>query len=179
MKGPDQNPERRAGASGQPETEVRERMRFLKVGDRSRRANKSQPPEWAGGARRAAAPDAASASSVFVIAKRGAAFLETPVFHAGESGEEEAVALFTGRQQAQHYLDRADWGGTDEVGVLSPGDLLRWLTEASGEGVRYATVNPDQDGHLGGEPQAVLALDGMAGRSPDGVFQEVADLAHG
>ena len=45
--------------------------------------------------------------------------------------------------------------------------------------IRYATINPDRDRHLGGQPQAVLALDGVAGKSSDGVIQEVTELARG
>ncbi|HUG91043.1 MAG TPA: hypothetical protein VML55_09430 [Planctomycetaceae bacterium] len=181
------------------EGDVRRRRRVLKVGERSQRINKSRPlsgatgaeqasaaqldkavreARWAAGARLAAGGDD-EAKAVFVIAKKGMDFLDTPVFHAGESGAEEAVALFTDRQRAQQYLDRAGWGQTDEIGKLSPSDLLQWLVEANEDGVRYATVNPDRDRHLAGDPQPVLPLDALGDKSSDNLFQEVTDLERG
>ncbi len=184
------------------EGDVRKRMRLLKVGNRSQRINKSRPQtggagaeqgsaarlekgvrvaNWAAGARLdASRPDTgtgyAEASVVFVIARKGMDFLDTPVFHAGDADDEEVVALFTGRQQAQQYLDRAGWGEANEIGELSPGDLLRWLVEANDEGIHYVTVNPVRDRHLAGEPQPVLYLDGLGSKSPDSLFEEVTGL---
>jgi len=181
------------------EGDVRKRMRVLKVGDRSQRINKSRPlsgaagaeqassahldnavkeAKWSAGARLAAGGDK-EAAAVFVIAKKGEDFLDTPVFHAGESGEEETVALFTNRHQAEQYLDRAGWGETDEIGELSRSDLLQWLVEAEQDGIRYAAVNPDRDRHLAGDPQAVLSLDALGEQSPDRLFQEMTELARG
>lgn len=170
------------GVTGE-EGEVRKRMRVLKVGDRSRRINKSRPlsggtgaeqasaaqlenglreAKWAAGARLAAhQPESArddKARTVFVIAKKGMDFLDTPVFHAGESGGEEAVALFTDRQSAQQYLNRAAWGETDEIGELPPSDLLQWLVESAEDGIRYVTINPDREQHLAGRPNRLLPL---------------------
>jgi hypothetical protein len=119
------------------------------------------------------------ATAVYVIAKKGSDFLDTPVFHAGESGDQEAVAVFTARELAQHYLDRAGWNETDEVGVLSPDDLLRWLVEAEREDISYATVNPDRARHLAGVAQGVLSLDALAEESADGFYRQVAELARG
>jgi hypothetical protein len=183
------------------EGEVRKRMRVLKVGDRSQRINKSRPlsggtgaeqasgvqlekglrtAKWAAGARLAAhRPDTAgdAATSVFVIAKKGLDFLDTPVFHAGDSGDEEALALFTDRQRAQQYLDRAAWGETDEIGELTSDGLLQWLLEANREGIQYVTINPDRERHLAGEPQSVLVLEALGDRSPASLVQEVNELA--
>jgi hypothetical protein len=186
------------------EGEMRNRMRVLKVGDRSQRINKSRPLSGGTGAARgsaarleqgvaeaeeaaAARRDAARtdragnnpATAVYVIAKKGSDFLDTPVFHAGESGDQEAVAVFTARELAQHYLDRAGWNETDEVGVLSPDDLLRWLVEAEREDISYATVNPDRARHLAGVAQGVLSLDALAEESADSLYRQVAELARG
>jgi len=179
------------------EGDVRKRMRVLKVGDRSERINKSRPLTGGTGAEQASAAqldkglrEAKSAASarlaadteaktVFVITKKGADFLDTPVFHAGESGEEEAVALFTDRQQAQHYLSHAGWGQTDEISELSPDDLLQWLVEAEREGIHYVIVNPDRHRHLAGDPQPVLSLDDLGAGSADRLFREVKELARG
>jgi len=178
------------------EGEVRKRMRVLKVGDRSQRIYNSRPltgatgaeqasaarlekgvreAKLAGGARLAAGGDT-EAAAVFVIAKKCMDFLGTPVFHAGESGEEEAVALFTNRQQAEQYLVHAGWSETDEIGELSPSDLLRWLVEAEQDGVRYVAVNANRDRHLAGDPQPVLSLDDLGEESADRLFREVMEL---
>lgn len=197
MEHSDQSHQPRTANSGRPDGEVRRRV--LKIGERSEPANNSHPlsgatgaeqasaaqldkalreARWAPGARIAAGGDDDS-KAVFVIAKKYIDFLDTPVFYAGESGGKEAVALFTDRQRAQQYLDRAGWGQTDEIGKLSPSDLLQWLVEANKDGVRYATVNPDQDRHLAGDPQPVLPLDALGDKSPDELFQEVTDLERG
>ncbi len=186
------------------EGDVRKRMRVLKVGDRGQRISSSRPLSGGAGAARgsaarleqgvAKAEGAAAArldagqpdptgndevTAVFVIAKKGADFLDTPVFRAGESGDQEAVAVFTTRKLAQQYLDRAGWNETDEVGSLPPDDLLRWLVEAEREGIRYATVNPDRDRHLKGVAQGVLSLDALGEESADSLSRQVAELARG
>jgi len=90
------------------EGDVRKRMRVLKIGDRSQRIYTTRPltggtaaeqassahldkavqeARWTAGAPLAAAGDT-EATAVFVIAKKGMDFLETPIFQAGESGEE-------------------------------------------------------------------------------------------
>jgi len=132
--------------------------------------------KWAAGARLAARVDA-EATAAFVIARKGRDFLDTPIFHAGESGEAEAVALFTTRQQAQRYLDHAGWGEADEVGELSAGELLQWLVVANEDGIRSATVNPDRERHLAGDPQAAYSLDALNGQTPAGLLQELTALA--
>lgn len=174
------------------EGDVRKHMRVLKIGDRSQRIYTSRPLTGGTGAEQAssahldkavtearwAAGGEAEATAVFVIAKKGIDFLETPVFHAGESGEEEAVALFTNRQQAEQYLDRAGWGETDEIGELSPSKMLRWLVEAEQDGIRNVTINPDRDRHRAGDPQSVLSLADL-GEDADRFFREVMELARG
>lgn len=55
--------------------------------------------------------------SVYVIAKKNREFLDTHVFHAGPSGNEEAVAVFSNRKPAQQCIDEADWSD-HEVGKL-------------------------------------------------------------
>jgi len=166
------------------EGDVRKRMRVLKVGDRSQ-INKSRPLMGGAGAEHASAArldagrnsPAVDGSSAFVIVKKGAILLDTPVFRAGEMSDEEAVAIFTGRDLAQHYLDQAAWTETDEIGELSPGDLHRWLLEAEREGVQYAAINPDRERHLAGDPQVVLSLDALGEESVDSLHRQVAELA--
>ncbi len=167
------------GVPGEEGT-ARRLMRVLKVGDRSERIVKTRPLKGAAGARGASSsrldahrPDLApiwsaeaqAPGATFMVAKRGSEFLDTPVFHAGESGDEEAIALFTTREAVERYIDQAGWGGTDEVGELSPHDLLSQFLNARGEGIRWAVVNPARDGHIGGEPQVVLDIEGELSES--------------
>jgi hypothetical protein len=103
-------------------------------------------------------PPAADGPAVCVIARKGSDELDSPVFHAGDAGDEEAIAAFTTREATQRYIDRAGWGESNEIGVLTPPDLLRWLLVAADQGVRWLVVNPDRDRHLAGEPQVVLGI---------------------
>ncbi len=98
--------------------------------------------------------------SLFVVTARASDVLNTPVFHAGDGGDEEAVAVFTTAGAARRYIDRAGWAEADEVGVLRPGDLEEWLQTARDDGVRWVAIDPDRDRHLAGEPQAVAAVEG-------------------
>ncbi len=183
---------------------MRNRMRVLKVGDRSQRVYNSQPTKGATDAKHSSAAqlnravqEANSAAGArldekrsdqtrdnklavaYVIAKRGISVLDTPVFHAGDSGEEEVVVLFTVRQAAQEYIDQAGWGGSDEIGELELSELHRWLLEANGEGIHYATVNPERQQHLAGDPQPVLFLDALPYHSAASLLQAVTKIALG
>ena len=181
---------------------MRNRMRVLKVGDRSQRIYNSQPTKgatdaehssaaqldrvaqeanWAADARQnkeRSDPTRDSESTVaYVISKRGGSVLDTPVFHAGDSGEEEVVVLFTGRQAAQEYIDQAGWGESDEIGELGLSELHRWLLKANEEGIHYLTVNPERQQHLAGDPQPVLFLDDLRDESAEKLLQAVTKIA--
>ncbi len=111
-------------------------------------------------------PHVEGGPTVYVIARRGSAELDSPVFHAGDTGAEEALAVFTTREAALRYIDRAGWADSDAVGGLPPPDLLRWLLQAAAQGVHWLVVDPDRDRHLAGDPQPVL-----------GIAEELADFA--
>lgn len=96
--------------------------------------------------------------SVFVIAKKNTEFLDTPVFHAGQSGDQEAVAVFTTREAADQYIEDAGWSEDNEVGELEPIQLFRWLASANEQGTEMVVVNPDREEHLGGTQQRVVLL---------------------
>lgn len=97
--------------------------------------------------------------NAFVIAKKNSEFLDTPVFHAGESGDEEAIAMFTTRDLAIKYIEDADWSDDYQVGELKPIQLVRWLAVASEEGTKMVVVNPDRSEQLDGKKQRVMYLD--------------------
>lgn len=122
---------------------------------------------------------ASPSGAVFVIAQKGADLLETPVFPVGMDGDDEAVAVFTDRQLAQHYLDEAEWSETDEVGQLSSLALLSWLREVNEAGIRYVMVNPNRIDHVAGLPQALVCLEDLAGHLPDSGRRVVQELAQG
>jgi len=152
-----------------------QRRRQVKLADLGKGDGRTTPSE--GGAAAAqrlavprpagtARPAAIDSSVAYVIARKGSDELDSPVFHAGDAGDEEAVALFTTREATQQYIDRAGWGKTNEVGMLTPTDLVRWLLVAADQGVHWLVVDPDRDRHLAGEPQTVL-----------GIAEELAEFA--
>lgn len=93
-----------------------------------------------------------------VIAKKNREFLDTPVFHAGPSGNEEAIAVFSNRESAQQYIDEAGWSD-HEVGELTPLQLLRWMVKAHEDGTAFLAVNPDRPGQLASKPQDVITIE--------------------
>lgn len=97
--------------------------------------------------------------NAFVIAKKESEFLDTPVFHAGQSGDEEAIAVFTTHRSADEYIADAGWSSEYEVGELKPIQLVRWLVASSEEGTEMVVVNPNRSEHLQGAEQRVMYLD--------------------
>jgi len=96
--------------------------------------------------------------SLCVIAKKNREFLDTPVFHAGPSGNEEAIAVFSNRESAQQYIDEAGWSD-HEVGELTPLQLLRWMVKAHEDGTAFLAVNPNRPGQLASKPQVVITIE--------------------
>lgn len=97
--------------------------------------------------------------SVYVIAKRSTEQLDTPVFHAGPSDSEEAIAVFSDRNHAQRYIDDAQWSDQYEVGELDVFQLFRWIVKAYEQGTQYVTVDPNRQTHLAGQQQEVLIIE--------------------
>lgn len=137
-----------------------QRMRLVKVAAPIERRAGAVPAQRVAVPRLAgtASPASADGSAAYVIARTGSDELDSPVFHAGDAGDEEAIVVFTTREATQRYIDRAGWGEANEVSLLTPTDLLRWLLAAADEGIHWLVVNPDRDRHLGGEPQSVLGI---------------------
>jgi hypothetical protein len=166
-----------------------QRRRQMKIAGPSERAGQVERTTGAVGsgaasARRPAmplpagsAPPAADGSAVYVIAGKGSDELASPVFHAGDAGEEEAIAAFTTREGAQRYIDRAGWGGSDEVGELPPLDFLRWVLLAADQDVHWLVIDPDRDRHLAGEPQVVVGIDEELGWFARSLTEDVAHSA--
>lgn len=114
---------------------------------------------------------------MYVIAKKGEEQLDSPVFQAGESGEDEAVLLFTSAELAQRYVDEAGWGDEQEVGELEAVDVLRWLVRALEEGTDCVVVNPNREAQLAGHEQPVLGLQAQFEELAEQLEQSVNQLA--
>lgn len=97
--------------------------------------------------------------SAFVIAKMDDELLDTPVFYAGESNAEEAIAVFTARYAAAQFIENAGWNADHEVGELTAIDLLRWIVKAHEEGTHYLTVNPSRNCQVAGRRQRIIVIE--------------------
>lgn len=97
--------------------------------------------------------------SVYVIVKKNSEFLDTPVFHAGESGSDEAIAAFSDREGAETYLKEAAWTDTHEAGELDSMQFLRWLVTANEQGTRILAVDPDRQRQESGSQQQVVVIE--------------------
>lgn len=173
-------------SEGQPgeEGDVRKQMRVYKVTDSNRVVNRSMPLKGGGDARSTSAGRLDSAAelegkrAVYVLTRKDADHIESPVLNAGEQDEESAVLLFSDREKALLYMQVAGWDDYMPIS-LSPPDLRAWLSEARGDGIELAAVDPDRQDHLQGTPQPVLVLGEMVDESEDTLYREVLDLASG
>ena len=113
----------------------------------------------------------------YVIARRDSGFLDTPVFYAGSSGEEEAVAAFTDRTMAELYIDDAAWGDEYEVGELDPLQLLHWIVTMHTQGTQYLAVNPQRRRHLAGREQEIIVIEEKLAAFAESLTREIQSLA--
>jgi hypothetical protein len=111
--------------------------------------------------------------AVFLLAKQNEEFLDTPVFQAGDSGQEDAVAVFTNRNLAQQYLDEADWKQDHEIGELDELQLLRWVVKAYEDGTHYLVINPDYQRQMAGSMQRVLIIEEQLAQFAESLTREL------
>jgi hypothetical protein len=97
--------------------------------------------------------------SAYVIAKKEEELLDTPVFYAGESNGEEAIAVFTRRDAAAQYIEDAGWNADHQVGELTAIDLLRWIVKAHDNGTQYLAVNPVYHRQVAEEKQETIVIE--------------------
>lgn len=103
--------------------------------------------------------------SPYVISKTNdKSVLDTIVFHAGEDGDEEAVAVFTNEAAAQNYVDQANWDEPHRPVALAPLALLQWLYQSYNQGVQNLTVDPQRQPQIAGHPQPVLSIESALAR---------------
>ncbi len=109
---------------------------------------------------------------VYAIAKRGSEFLDTPVFHAGSSDDEEAIAVFTDRDSANQYIEGAGWSD-HEAGELTSLQLLQLMVKAHADGTRFLAVNPERTGQLAGELQGVVTIEERLNEVANSISRDV------
>jgi hypothetical protein len=113
----------------------------------------------------------------YVIAKKDDELLDTPVFYAGESGTEEAIAVFTARDVAARYIEDAGWNADHEVGELTAIDLLRWIVKAHDEGTQYLAVNPVHHRQVAGEEQKIIVIEGKLASFAEALTRDILATA--
>lgn len=91
---------------------------------------------------------------------------DLPAFDAGGSGDEDAIAVFTGRRAADGYLRDAGWAHDHQVSEVTAVQLLDLIVDAHHEGVSYVTVNPVRQDQRAGEVQPMIVVE-----------QQIADFA--
>lgn len=166
------------------EADVRKRMRVTRLSDKEN-IQKARPVKGGRTAestsqgrfeeRASVAPRGRETPSIYVLTQRGEDQLDTPVFHAGDSGEDEAVAVFTERGKAEEYLRQASWD-QQVPAALAPQDLSQWLRKVRDDGIGLLTVNPNRQEQVKGEPQAVIVLSEDVDFTSEGFFQGLMDL---
>lgn len=105
--------------------------------------------------------------TVYVIARKNEDFLDSPVFHAGEDNQQEAIAVFTSEANARTYIDDAGWGDEFRVSELRPIQMLRWFAMAHEDGCDLAAIDPSHNPGTDGGLQQTVDL-----REPLAAFAE-------
>lgn len=112
----------------------------------------------------------------YVIAQRGRDYLDSPVFHAGATGQEEAIAVFTSVDLAQKYIDDAGWADEHQAGLLDELQLLRWVVRAHEQGTQYVVINPNRTAQMAGEAQQVVAIEEKLAAFAEALTREISEL---
>ena len=116
--------------------------------------------------------------STYVIAKKSEKnVLDTVIFHAGETGGQEAVMVFTNEAAAQRFLDESDWGEPHQPVALDALSLVEWLMQANSQGVKYLAIDPQRRPQKSGEPQIVLSIKAELTRCADSLVAVIAASA--
>jgi len=117
--------------------------------------------------------------SVYVIAKKSEKdVLDTVIFHAGETGEQEAVMVFTNEAATQRFLDESNWEEPHQPVALDALSLVEWLMQANSQGVRYLAVDPQRKPQRSEESQIVLSIEAELTRCADSVVSVIAASAN-
>lgn len=113
--------------------------------------------------------------SMYVIAKKSEKdVLDTFIFHAGETGEQEAVMVFTNEAAAQRFLDESNWEEPHQPLAPDALSLVEWLMQANSQGVRYLAVDPQCKPRESEESQVVLSIEAELTRCADSLVAVIA-----
>ena len=82
-------------------------------------------------------------SSPLLITRIDSDGWDIPVFSAGWSGEESAIAVFTQSQLAEEYLQRRQLEVDHEVCRTNPIEFIEIVLTAARDGIGLVVVNPD------------------------------------
>lgn len=116
--------------------------------------------------------------SMYVIARKSEKdILDTVIFHAGETGEQEAVMVFTNEAAVQRFLDESDWEEPHQSVALDALALMEWLMQANSQRVRYLAVDPQRKPQKSGEPQVVLSIEAELTRCADSLVAAIVARA--
>jgi len=119
------------------------------------------------------------AQPVFFLSQRGADPRQIPIVAAGETGEQDALLVFSHREKAKLYLQVADLEEEYEPVEVSPMVLGPWLRQCEKEGVHVAGVNLNRQKQSHGEPQPALMLSDVVDRADENLYVEIQALARG
>jgi hypothetical protein len=111
--------------------------------------------------------------ATYVIAKKNRGEWDLPVFHAGERGDDEAIAAFTGAGRAADYLRAAQMQDDHDVHEVTAIELFEIMVEAHEEEIRYLAVNPDRASHSFGKKQPVIVLKEQLHRFADLLVRDI------
>lgn len=113
----------------------------------------------------------------YVIAGKEEELLDTPVFYAGDSNAEEAIAVFTRQDAAAQYIEDAGWNAGHQVGELTAIDLLRWIVKAHDEGTQYLAVNPVYHCQVAGEKQQAIVIEAKLAGFAEALTRDILAMA--
>lgn len=83
--------------------------------------------------------------SLFVLTQQDDKQINSPVFHAGQDGTDEAIAAFTTRDSAHDYVKAAGWEDNEAIAELQQRELVQWLVAAFEGGTTVLVVDPNRD----------------------------------
>lgn len=170
------------------EGELRKPMRVLQIDNIQHTRPQSQPIKGGGTAEstsqgrlqsagNSSPNDTAGTRGIFVLTRRDQNVIDTPVFHAGEADQKEALFVFSSESAIRQYISATDWQDSFEPANLTPTDLGLFLREAKRNNISSVIVNPVRRQHMQGEPQKCLDLFATPDLSGENLYREILDLA--
>ena len=123
-------------------------------------------------------PDKPGDREVFILVRHDEEPPQCPVFVAGDAGQDEAIAVFSSREQAVLFLQVAAWEKPYDAMPLAPPELEELVEDARGQGVKFVAVDLNRQGQTRGTPQNVIDVEKLPDRSGENLYHEVWDLGN-